>query len=334
MYNIYHLLTAKKSIQTVQDSNLFGLTRYYGIYKSLPREEYNQFVNDLAKEQLIKNDENQHLFITSHGENMLIELHGKLAPYFAFDGMRFYEVSYPFSKHLILFIQIITHIHVKKTNFIPIIEDRSIQQFVKKVWSVHKNNSTTLLTLIYRDLDKVLQFFPDVYSALFVDQLTTSKQIGLSKYQLSTKYNINPHDCYLFFMNTIHYICFKIEDGEAFQFLANLYPNQAKYRILSDSARKTLYYLNEGFVLEKIAAKRHLKENTIKDHIVEIAYINKTLEWKRYITKQEYDIITEKINTLSTKKLKDIKEQLPESISYFQIKLVMALEQNGETAYD
>ncbi|WP_058307551.1 helix-turn-helix domain-containing protein [Gracilibacillus massiliensis] len=329
IYNIYHLLTAKKSTQTVQDSNIFGLTRYFGIYKVLTRAEFDRFISHLAKEELVEVSDDQTICLTERGSNLLKALHVKLSPYLFLDGIQYYDASYSFSSRLILFIQTLTHMHQKNPTFIPIIEDVKVQKFVKKVWKDQSVNSLLLLEFIYHDLYKVLQAFPSVYSAIFVEHVTTFEKVGLSKEQLATKYNLSIHDVYLSIMNTIHYICQKIEKEEDFKFLANLYPDHLNNGVLSDSASKTLNFLNKGLVIDEIVTIRNLKENTIKDHIVEIAYMDIMIDWNQYITKQQYLMIKHVLDIAATKRLKDIKAQLPESVTYFQIKLVMALEQSG-----
>ncbi|SHN20059.1 helix-turn-helix domain-containing protein [Gracilibacillus kekensis] len=328
IYNVYHLLTAKKSAQTVQDSNIFGLKSYFGIYKTLTREKFDRFIFQLEKEQLVEFSNNQAMYLTKRGSKLLDSLHRKLSPFLYFDGVRFYDTSDTFSTRLILFIQTLTQMHQKNSTFIPIIEDVYVQKFVKKVWKERKENSLVLLEFIYHDLFNVLQTFPSVYSAIFVEHLTTAEKVGLSKKQLSDKYNLPIHDVYLSLINIFHYISHKIEEGENLKVLTNLYPDHIGNGMLSDSATKTLHLLNKGLGIDEIVTIRNLKENTVKDHIVEIAYMDKMPSWDQYISKQQYLLIKQVLDITSTKRLKDIKSQLAESVTYFQIKLVMALEQS------
>ncbi|WP_018934504.1 helix-turn-helix domain-containing protein [Gracilibacillus lacisalsi] len=328
VYNIYHLLTAKKSTQTIQDSNLFGLTNYFGIYNSLTRQAFNQEIQRLEYHQLITvNPDQQTVHISERGKMYYKKLREEQADYFHLNGEKFHQKADRFSKNLLLFIQTLTHIHRKNPRFIPIIEDVESQQFVKKVWNKqHELGTATILKYLYQDLTMILENFPDDHAAAFVDSLTSLKKVGLSRYQIAKKYYITTHDVYLSFMNIIHAICKAIETEDNFRFLPQLYPVHQTNKLLSDSTNQTFYYLKQGLSIDEIANVRNLKENTIKDHIVEIAYIYQELNWPAYITEQDYRLIREILKKLESKKLKDIKSLLPDSISYFQIKLVIALE--------
>ncbi|WP_208588119.1 helix-turn-helix domain-containing protein [Gracilibacillus suaedae] len=327
VYNILHLLTAKKSTQTIQDSNLFGLTNYFGIYKSLTRQAFNQEIDRLEYHKLITvNPDQQTVHVSDRGKVYYQKLMEEQDDYLQLNGGELHETAEQFSKHLLLFIQTLTHIHRGNTRFIPIIEDVESQQFVKKVWNnQHQLGTDTILKYLYQDLTMILENFPDSHAAAFVDSLTSLKKVGLSRYQIAKKYYITTHDVYLSFMNIIHAICKAIKTDHHFTFLPQLYPDHKMNKLLSDSTNQTFYYLKQGLSIDEIANVRNLKENTIKDHIVEIAYIYQELNWSAYITEQEYLLISSILKKLESKRLKDIKSQLPDSISYFQIKLVIAL---------
>ncbi|MGP4041369.1 helix-turn-helix domain-containing protein [Gracilibacillus sp. D59] len=327
IYNIFHLLTAKKSTQTIQDSNLFGLTTCFGIYKPLTRQAFNQEIRRLSNNQLITIDSNQQtVYITDKGKIYYKQLKEKYEPYFNLNGAEFHQTGDQFSKHLLLFIQTLTHLHQKEQRFIPIIEDVETQQFVKKVWNKqHQLGTEKMLKYIHQDLIIILEDFPDSHAGAFVDSLTSLKKVGLSRYQISKKYQLTIHDVYLSFKNIIHAICKTIETKDKLTFLPQLYPVHKNHMLLSDSGKQTFYYLQQGLSIDEIANVRNLKVNTIKDHIVEIAYIYKALNWSVYMTEQQYLLIRDIIEKLQSKKLKDIKRQLPDTISYFQIKLVIAL---------
>ncbi|HLQ97926.1 MAG TPA: hypothetical protein VK135_04495, partial [Candidatus Dormibacteraeota bacterium] len=53
MNSIYHLLTGKRSIQTVQDVHLYQLDRFFGIFKKLNKPTFDQMVDELMEQQLL-----------------------------------------------------------------------------------------------------------------------------------------------------------------------------------------------------------------------------------------------------------------------------------------
>ncbi|MDX8046093.1 helix-turn-helix domain-containing protein [Gracilibacillus sp. S3-1-1] len=327
IYNIFHLLTAKKSTQTVQDSNLFDLTKYFGVYKSLARAEFNQKIQQFMEQDIIQlNKEKQTADVTENGKVFYQQLKAEYEEAIYLNGAKYQDVAARYSLHLLLFIQTITHLHVNKHRFIPIIEDIETQKFIKRLWKLEQKKGTErLLHDLYQDLNDLLIGLPDTHAGVFVDSLTSQRKVGLSKYQVANKYQLTHHDVQLMFTNVIHAICTAIENGKDFAFLHQLYVIKKEKPLLSNSANQTLYYMEHGLSVEEIAHLRHLKQNTIMDHIVEIAYVNKTFNWSTYITKEQIALIKEALSEIQSKKLKEIKSKLPESISYFHIKLVMAL---------
>lgn len=85
---------------------------------------------------------------------------------------------------------------------------------------------------------------------------------------------------------------------------------------------------SEGKSLEEIASQRELTMNTIQSHLVEAAMAGYAMEWQQFITASQEELIMRVTNETGTKRLKPIKEALPEDIDYFMIR--MALIKNGK----
>ncbi|GAB2574320.1 YpbB family protein [Gracilibacillus alcaliphilus] len=327
VYNIYHLLTAKKATQTIQDSNLFELTGYYGIDKSLRREDYDLVIQSLAEQGYIQLHQDQTAILLQKGESYLQKLEGEFQAIICFDGTRFHQSGQQFANHLLLFVQTLTYMHQKQTHFIPIIEDAATQQYVKQVWYHYRQQaSTILLKTLYRELYQLLNKYPADMAGLFVDHLTTRERVGLSTYQIAEKYKLSLLDVSVSYTNIIHDICRHILDTDNMSLLSSLYPHRQPSVMISESAKQTQRLLSKNLSMAEIAAMRKLKINTVMDHIIEIAYITNNFHWQPYVSDIQYQQIKQVLQQLTSRKLKNIKERLPEEISYFQIQLVMALE--------
>ena len=80
----------------------------------------------------------------------------------------------------------------------------------------------------------------------------------------------------------------------------------------------------EGNTLEAIAKKRALSPITIQSHLVKAIEEGEEVVWGDFVTPQEEELIEEAIAKVGKELLKPIKESLPEEISYFAIKIVLA----------
>ena len=103
---------------------------------------------------------------------------------------------------------------------------------------------------------------------------------------------------------------------------------KARYTSATDSAKQTQHLFNQGYRIEQIASMRRLKPNTIEDHLVEMAMYDVAFKMDVFLTVEQLNEITETVETYQTRKLRVLKEVLPD-YTYFQLRLALA---RGETS--
>ncbi len=90
---------------------------------------------------------------------------------------------------------------------------------------------------------------------------------------------------------------------------------------------ETYRLLEQGLSIEEIAAKRQYSVQTIETHIAKLVSEGVPISILRWVNEEAEKLILEAIGRVGDKKFKPIKEALPEDISYFQIRLVLAKRQ-------
>src|SRR5699024_8571397 len=130
LYNIYHLLGARKSSQTLQDRNIFNVSAYFGIYRSLKRSNFDQAIQLLRDKNLIIVTEDQISHITDKGYT-LYKQQKKASDLLFLNGSKFEPHATELGKALQLFVQLLTHMHKKHYRFVPIIDNTETQRFIK-----------------------------------------------------------------------------------------------------------------------------------------------------------------------------------------------------------
>lgn len=90
----------------------------------------------------------------------------------------------------------------------------------------------------------------------------------------------------------------------------------------------TFNMYKEGLALEEISLKRGIKILTVEEHLMRCGLEGLDVEWNIFIPEEQETLILNKINDIKTTKLKDIKEVLPEDISYNAIKAVLCKYKN------
>ncbi|WP_087971561.1 helix-turn-helix domain-containing protein [Oceanobacillus rekensis] len=325
--SIYHLLKGKKSIQTVQDAHIYHLEKYYGIYNVLTKERFNNNLSRLVAEGLLNTIENEYSkfqlstigveWLEEHKEHLKVEY---------FNGLTYNKITDVFYLRLLLLIQTLTNAKMNYFRFIPVTDNHSAERWVKQHYQTMKTKKKEVIQSLYDELYNLLDMFPEQDASLFVDRLTGYQTIGLSTNQLSEKYMLTDEDVHLLLTGMVHRIITTVhKDKEKFSIHAKILNDLSETNLITHSANKTNQLLKKSYTINQIAAMRNLKTNTIHDHIVEIALYDSDFPLDNYISAEDQKEVITVLNNENSFKLKDIKESLNENISYFQIRLVLAV---------
>lgn len=323
LYAVYHLLKGKRSIQTVQDAHLYNVTDYYGIYKSLTLKDYEQILQNLKNEKkLIKSNNTDTYKVTSKGVDYLNKSNYSSIH---FSGMAYNSIAPIFYKRLLLFIQVWTNSNKRNHIYMPIIEDVQAEDYIKKLYRQRKGYVKIDLTYLYEELNLILSNLPQKDVMMYVERLTSYNNYGLSLDQLALKNELSKHTVELILTSINHQIISKVSaDLNSFKTLNMLIEDLITKNNLTLSASKTYQLFTQNKNLQEIANKRNLKLNTIYDHIIEIALYDSDFDIEAFVTSSEANEIMDYVKTYKTFKLKEIKDNISEEITYFQIRLVLS----------
>jgi len=107
----------------------------------------------------------------------------------------------------------------------------------------------------------------------------------------------------------------------------NTRPNKPKSPLgeaTSLSIKQTMNLYYQGFTVAAIAAKRALAPNTVWDHLIEHASLNKEFDVTPLVSMPKQKMIKEMIEKFGAEKAKPIKLALPDEYTYEEIRLVLA----------
>ncbi|MEW4282248.1 DNA helicase RecQ [Priestia koreensis] len=89
----------------------------------------------------------------------------------------------------------------------------------------------------------------------------------------------------------------------------------------------TFELYEQGRTIEEIAKSRDLSLVTVENHLLRAAEDGKSIEWETFFTPEQESQVEEAIREVGEGFLKPIKEALPDDISYFVIKAILAKRQ-------
>lgn len=188
-----------------------------------------------------------------------------------------------------------------------------------------KQTRQELAAELFKELRTCLKDCTERDASLFVLQLTGYERVGFTKNQLAYQYELDEHYVHIQLLGVIHHIIEKVsQNNESFHVLSSFLHDLYLELPLTSSTLKTYSWLQKGKALEEIAYIRRLKESTIEDHIAELALFVPSFSIDAYVSPKQQEEIISAFESLRTNKLKAIKEEVKDDVTYFQIRLVLA----------
>ncbi|KSU89534.1 recombinase RecQ [Priestia veravalensis] len=325
VYGIYHIVTGKKSAQTIQDGKIFGLSFLFQSFSYLKKETFSLYVKELTSHQFIKEVDHQKYMLTSKGEEALHQQLREWPLPAKLSGWQFASSTQLFLSRLTLFIQTISNLQYFQKGFLPITQDPEIIQWVKAYLFSQSYSREELAKRLFNELKCILTKCSSQNADVFVQHLSGYKRIGLTKSQLAEYYKMNEHYVHLLMISVVHQIIEQISECRSeFPVLQQFIQDVHMTVPLTASTVKTYEWLQKGKSLKEVARIRRLKESTIEDHIAELALFLPNFTIDDYVKVEDQKEIMNAFEALNTNQLKEIKKRVSDHLTYFQIRLVLA----------
>lgn len=313
----YYLLKGKKSGQTIQDVTYFNLHPYFGLYPKLAKEIYEAEIEKLHAEHYIIMNEST-LAITEKGLHKIVSAR---RPFY--NGWSLRGKEFVFWGRVELIIQTLSQFQRNEKRFVPVQKSNDVHQFVKVFLQERDFQSSSFGANFKKQLFHLLENprLLEIHRHLFVYRLSGYKNSGLTWEQLASHHQMTVLDVKFLFIECLHILLNEITE-EKHQDFHPLTKGIYVQTPLTESALKTSKLFEKGYTVEEIASMRFLKENTIEDHVIEIVSVDPNFPVQSFIADEQIQAVLQIARERQTKKLKIIREQLPE-LSYFQIRLAL-----------
>ncbi|MDN7241132.1 helix-turn-helix domain-containing protein [Planococcus sp. N028] len=314
----FHLIKGKKSGQTIQDIGYYGLYPYFAVMPQLDKQAYDQAVAGLFARGLLRQNDAvidlTDLAITSQ------------TPETPLNGWKYRGNEALFLNRLSLIVQTFSHISQKVNIFDPVINSEDIQSWVKTYLRKHNFRDPSVPSEFKNQLLSSLEetMVPEKHKMILMQRLSGLGYSGLTWEQIAAGYGNTPLDVQLNLIETLHAWMQVIEQNR-YPLLSALMEGVIQQSSLTESAQRTEKLFARGFSLEQIAELRQLKTSTIEDHFVELAMNDPYFNYSSFMSEEAFQAIVGLSRDQQTKRLRDIKEKLPE-VTYFQIRLALAIK--------
>lgn len=322
--SVFHLLKGKKSSQTIQDARLYHLDKWFQTASFLERTAFEQIIHDLIDQQLIEVDELNHVHVTNTGKAKLEILSETLPPLEFLHGWSLQDCAIIFWKRLSLTVQVASHLIYQDDAYLPITKDEQIQVWLKSFLAARQLSKKTLAAYLYQELLALLKDQQVEDPLILVLRLSGKKRTGKTTAQAGELLSMESAEYWYRFLNMLHFVIQHIiQHAAQFPLLFAMIQDIYEPVVLTQSTRRTADMLKKGFSIEEITANRRLKRSTVEDHVVELAFNYPGFSIRPFVDEMTENQVLKAAAVLSNKRIKLIKEQLP-NVSYFQIRLVLA----------
>lgn len=322
--SVYHLLKGKKSSQTIQDARLYHLDKWFQTAAFLERNVFDQMIADLVDQQLIETDERHHVRVVPAGKDKLEHLAAKIPQLEFLDGWGLQDCALVFWKRLSLTVQVVSHLVHRDHVYLPVTRDEHIQVWMKSFLAGRRLSKKALAVHLHKELLALLKDQPAEDPLVLMLRLSGKARTGKTTAQAGGLLNIESTEYWYRFLNLLHFaIRHIIQHAAQFPLLFAMVKDIYHPVVLTHSTKKTADMLNRGMTIEEITANRRLKQSTVEDHIVELAFHYPGFSIRPFVSEAVEEQVRQAAAVLSNKKIKPIKEKLSD-VSYFQIRLVLA----------
>ncbi|EDL63607.1 helix-turn-helix domain-containing protein [Bacillus sp. SG-1] len=325
IFSVYHLLKGKRSSQTIQDAHLYSLTSMFYSFPIMDRIGFEKMAAKLHENNLISESEPEKFILTQEGRSQLNEFFRERPFPESLNGWLYGSSVEHLWKRISLLVQVLSHYIRDEQKYYPIQRDREVQKWIKRFLYNPPIPLKDLNHHLFSELVSLMknETFPD-NAELLICRLTGGEYIGLTRGQAADNYRMSEDEYWFRFLNVLHYLIKEVSEQKTeypllYSIIVDLVPEIS----LTQSSEETYKLLKRGFGIERIAEIRRLKESTVEDHIVEIALNDSQFSIEGFVPIEEINQIIQKAKEVNKRKLKPIKEALPQ-LSYFQIRLTLA----------
>lgn len=313
---IYSILTGKRTASTLYQTLDYQMEPVFNLNPGLKRDEYEKLLRNYCQAGLLSKEADDLYRLSKSGHDFLEDYFSRHYQSKSLDFLRF---SVQFTKEWWWKLQLLTQVFSEQIHgnpsYRPVIPNLPIQESVKTLLSYYKKQ----LGLTGQDFKEEWEVFlgslDESEANLLANLLTGHGQIGFSISQLAKEEGVSQGEMTLRIFDSLHtYLPFlekKPEESPIF-YAAFLQSHLQHYLGLSPSVYESYQALKKGLTLDQVAKKRHIKEATVQEHLLEMAMILKDFPFQDYVDLHYYGKLQELFKSEGDISYKDFNQRFPD----------------------
>lgn len=244
-------------------------------------------------------------------------------------------IKIPFWDRYQLFVQIFSEMSYQNKHYTPIIKNPSHQENVRQLFYQFKDQTDLLLENWIEEQSFLLDQIEEQRVGVLMDQLTGNDKIGETKKQLQEQLEMEELEYFFYHLDTMEELLIIIQTYPKKLPILHAIVNQLQLESnygLSMSTSETYHLLTQGNSISEISTIRHLKENTIREHILELAFILNDFPFEFFVPENLYNELHKAFETKEDYSFKQALADIPElEFMYYRLVELERMRKNGAT---
>ncbi len=320
---ILHVLKGKRTPSMFYLTEINHWHHGFSIEKRIERKELEEIINHLVQGKLLLEKEKGYLLTTLGQE--------KLDGYFKHHylpnqiiGFSNLSLRWPFWDRLQLFTQVFSEYSYQNLKYIPIIKNPMHQENVRQLFQAADGNMDFVFKQWVKEQELLFKQMEEVKADVLVNILTGHENIGKTKVQLAKALQMEAVEFDFYLRDLLEELIENIKANRIKMPLAYKILKQTNEEVflgLSQSTYQSYQLLKQGADIQQIARRRYIKENTVKEHILEMAFILDGFPVQRFVPKQTYEYLIKQFKNQKDYSFRDAVDA-DETLDFYQYRLV------------
>jgi len=268
--------------------------------KHLKRDRLETIIQSLANKQWLTAKDKGYL-LTPRGEeacSSYFDNHYYPKPLQSFS---YTSARSPFWSRLQLFVQVFSELSYKNTHFAPVIKHPHHQENVRQLFSEFKGKTEEVFQQWLKEQGFLFNNLLAEHADILASQLSGHEVVGETQTKLAQELEMDNLEYYLFQQSLIEELIELIlAHKDKVPITARIFEQvhkEANYG-LSGSTYQSFQLLTEGHTIAAIARKRGVKVNTVREHILEMAFVFQDFPYKKFVPKSLYQALNQGFKTV------------------------------------
>lgn len=293
---VLHTLRGKKTPSMYYLTEINQWHHGFSIAKRIEEKDIKNIVEAAYQEKWLRKKEKGFL-LTPLGKEIIEEyFESHYYPEFihSFNNIDVYGA---FWERLQLFSQVFSEYSYYNMNYTAVIKNPQHQEKIRLLFQTSLRNKSSALKDWTTEQYFIFEKLPEEKANLLANSLTGHEVIGKTRNQLADEFKMEKNELNFYLRDSLAEIIQLIQKYPNNLVITNkLLENTQKdyYFSMSESTYRTFEMLKNGKEISEIARFRRIKKNTVKEHLLEIAFVLDRFPTKAFVPKEIYGFLSKR----------------------------------------